>query len=61
MLPVFYLCTITPPSGNAETSIDDIEITNRFCKAGNVLGINILDHLIITRNDYLSFEQKGLI
>ena len=49
------------PSGSTEPSIDDIEITNRLCKAGNILGINILDHLIITNNDYLSFKQKGLI
>ena len=49
------------PSGNTEPSIDDIEITKRLCKAGSILGINVLDHLIITRNDYLSFRQKGLM
>ena len=49
------------PSGETEPSIDDIEITNRLCKAGSILGINILDHLIITSNDYLSFKQKGLM
>ena len=49
------------PSGNIEPSLDDIEITNRLCKAGGILGINILDHLIITSNDYLSFREKGLI
>ena len=49
------------PSGNTEPSIDDIEITKRLCKAGSILGINVLDHLIITTNDYLSFRQKGLI
>ena len=49
------------PSGNTEPSIDDIEITKRLCKAGSILGINVLDHLIIAGNDYLSFRQKGLI
>ena len=49
------------PSGETEPSIDDIEITKRLCKAGSILGINVLDHLIITTNDYLSFRQKGLI
>jgi len=49
------------PSGSTEPSLDDIEITNRLCKAGAILGINILDHLIITRNDYFSFKKKGLI
>jgi len=49
------------PSGSTEPSIDDIEVTNRLCKAGSILGINVLDHLIITTTDYLSFRQKGLI
>lgn len=49
------------PSGSIEPSIDDIEITNKLCKAGSILGINILDHLIITSNNYLSFKRKGLI
>ena len=49
------------PSGSTEPSIDDIEITNRLCKAGSILGINVLDHLIITTGGYLSFKQKGLI
>jgi len=49
------------PSGNTEPSIDDIEATKRLCKAGSILGINVLDHLIITTTDYLSFRQKGLI
>jgi len=49
------------PSGSIEPSIDDIEITNRLCKAGGILGIDILDHLIITKDNYFSFKQKGLI
>ena len=49
------------PSESTEPSIDDIEITNRLCKAGSILGINVLDHLIITTDNYLSFKQKGLI
>ena len=49
------------PSGSTEPSIDDIEITKRLCKAGSILGINVLDHIIITTNDWLSFRQKGLL
>jgi len=49
------------PSGSTEPSIDTIEITKRLCKAGSILGINVLDHIIITTNDYLSFKQKGLL
>jgi len=49
------------PSGDTEPSLDDIESTKNLCKAGKILGIRVLDHLIITRNSYLSFIQKGLI
>ena len=49
------------PSGEPEPSIDDIEITNRLCKAGSILGINVLDHLIITRTGFLSFRQRGML
>jgi len=49
------------PSGNTEPSNDDIDITNRLCKSANILGINVLDHIIITNDGYLSFKQKGLI
>ncbi|MHB8279456.1 MAG: JAB domain-containing protein [Candidatus Humimicrobiaceae bacterium] len=50
-----------PPLEGTEPSNDDMEITSRLCKAGAILGINILDHLIITSNDYFSFREKGLL
>ena len=49
------------PSGSTEESMDDIEITNRLCKAGAILGINVLDHIIIAKEEWMSFRQKGLI
>lgn len=49
------------PSGSTEPSLDDIEITNRLCKSGSILGINVLDHLIIGNNDFYSFRQHNLI
>ena len=49
------------PSGSTEPSLDDIEITNRLCKAGAILGINVLDHLIIGYNEFYSFRQHNLI
>jgi len=49
------------PSGSIEPSIDDMEITKRLCKSAEILGIGVLDHLIITNNDYFSFKQKRLI
>ncbi len=49
------------PSGDPEPSIDDIEITNRLEKAGAILGINVLDHIIIGRDGFYSFRQHNLI
>jgi DNA repair protein RadC len=44
-----------------EPSLDDIEITKRLGKAGAILGINVLDHLIIGNNEFYSFKQHNLI
>ena len=49
------------PSGDPEPSIDDIEITNRLEKAGAILGINVLDHIIVGRDGFYSFRQHNLI
>jgi len=47
------------PSGNIEPSLEDKEITTRLCKAGEILGISVLDHMIITKNGYYSFLEEG--
>jgi len=49
------------PSGDAEPSQDDLEITKRFIEAGKIMGIDVLDHIIITKNKTFSFKEKGLI
>ena len=49
------------PSGHLEPSPEDIEITTRLRDAGEILGIPVLDHLIISRNGYLSFVERGLL
>ncbi len=51
------------PSGEPEPSKDDIEITKELVKALNLVGIKVLDHIIIGRNeeDYFSFLNKGII
>lgn len=46
------------PSGNVLPSEDDILITNRLVSAGNILGINVLDHLIIGDGDFFSFKEN---
>ena len=48
------------PSGNVEPSAEDRELTTRLKAAGNLLGIPVLDHIIITNgNQYCSFLEIG--
>jgi DNA repair protein RadC len=49
------------PSGELEPSKDDLTVTQNLVKAGELLGIEIADHLIITKDNYFSFKEKGLI
>ena len=49
------------PSGDPTPSRADIEITHRLTKAGEIIGIKFLDHIIIAGNDFYSFTDEGLI
>lgn len=49
------------PSGDPAPSKEDIEITKRFYKCGEILGISVLDHLIIGDNKFVSLKAKGII
>ena len=46
------------PSGNTSPSQYDIELTEKFERGGNLLGIQILDHIIISKYDYYSFLEN---
>ena len=45
------------PSGNTIPSDYDIKLTESFEKGGKLLGIQVLDHIIIGKNDYFSFLE----
>ncbi len=49
------------PSGETEPSEDDLKITKRLVEAGKIMGIEVLDHLIVTKKSFLSFKEKCLI
>jgi len=51
------------PSGETSPSMDDIETTNRIIEACRIVGIKVLDHIILGKNnvDYTSFAELGLI
>jgi DNA repair protein RadC len=49
------------PSSDVSPSQDDIELTRRLMKAGEIMGIEILDHIIISSHDFLSLKERGLM
>lgn len=49
------------PSGEASPSDEDVAITDRLCRAGELLGIQVLDHLVLGENSYFSFLDAGLL
>ena len=49
------------PSGTLEPSDADKAITQRLKEAGKLLGINLVDHVIITKTSHYSFAESGLL
>ena len=49
------------PSGDPSPSEEDIFITSRIKKAGLLIGIELLDHIIIGNNCYISFREEGIL
>ena len=49
------------PSGKVDPSPEDREITQRLVQAGQIVGIEVLDHLIISKLGYFSFLEHGLL
>ena len=49
------------PSGNLHPSEGDKDLTNKLTKAGRLLDIEVLDHIIVTSESYYSFSENDLI
>lgn len=49
------------PAGTTKPSDADIGLTTKVTKAGKLLDINVLDHIIITETEQYSFADNGLI
>jgi DNA repair protein RadC len=47
------------PSGDTHPSDDDIRLTKRLAEAGEIMGIDILDHIILGDQSYLSLKREG--
>lgn len=57
----YILVAHNHPSGNIEPSVADIEITERLAKSASMIGIPLLDHIIISKNDYFSFKNNDML
>lgn len=49
------------PSGEAQPSDHDIAMTQQLVAAGQILGISLREHLILSRNNHFSFSQNSFI
>jgi DNA repair protein RadC len=48
------------PSGDPEPSKEDVELTKRLVKAGEIVGIEVLDHIVVCDRRYLSLKARNL-
>ncbi|WP_340025357.1 DNA repair protein RadC [Paenibacillus sp. FSL K6-1096] len=53
------ICAHNHPSGDPTPSPEDISLTTRLVQAGEIVGIDVLDHLVIGDGSYVSLKQKG--
>lgn len=49
------------PSGKVEPSREDVDVTKRLVEAGKIIGIELLDHIIVGHQDFVSLKEKGYI
>lgn len=49
------------PSGDSTPSREDVEVTKRAVEAGQLLGVQVLDHIVVGRPGYSSLKEKGYI
>jgi len=49
------------PSGRPEPSQEDIDVTKRLVEAGSIIGIDVMDHLIIGEDTFISLKEKGYL
>ncbi|MDD1684297.1 MAG: DNA repair protein RadC [Methanoregula sp.] len=55
------VCVHNHPSGSLEPSSQDLAITTQLKEAGAILGIQLVDHIIVTKTGYVSLRERGLV
>lgn len=56
-----FILSHNHPSGSVKPSTQDIKLTDQIKQAGNIMDIDLVDHIIISRRGYYSFAKRGLI
>lgn len=49
------------PADDAQPSEADIKLTRQLCEAAKLMGIQVIDHVIVTKNNYFSFQAEGML
>jgi len=49
------------PTGNPEPSREDVDLTARFARCGELMGIDLVDHIIVGDNGFVSMRERGLV
>ena len=53
------ICCHPHPSGDPTPSPEDIDVTERLAEVGKIVGIELLDHIIIGDDKYISLKERG--
>ncbi|MUG85710.1 DNA repair protein RadC [Paenibacillus timonensis] len=56
-----WIAVHSHPSGDVTSSPEDIQLTKRLAEAGELLGIQLLDHVIVSTDSYCSLKEQGLM
>lgn len=56
-----FICIHNHPSGDPAPSREDIDVTKRLSECGKLIGIELLDHLIIGDQKFISLKEKGYV
>lgn len=60
-LALGFILAHNHPSGCLDPSPEDVEFTQSIRRAGEIMGIELYDHLIVTRHGYTSLRERGLL
>lgn len=56
-----FICVHNHPSGDPTPSSEDIDVTRRLNECGQLIGIELLDHIVIGDQKFVSLKEKGYL